>query len=258
MSRKEIDRVSVMREIENGLLKQGDASRKLEVSSRQLRRILKKYRRDGPSALINKSRGKVSNNKTPQEILDRAMELIRKKYWDFGPTFAAEKLEVRRLRYIGNITDANKYLKEDFLPKYNQRFSLSPKEKGDFHMPLNHKEDLDEIFSVQSERQVNNDFTVRMKGKWYQLDKLQPKTVLQKSKVIIEERLDCSLHIKQNEIYLKFKEIEKQDIDTLRKQRQKEQVYVLTSNPNMARTPNKNHPWKRYGMAKQLLKSRTF
>jgi len=95
MSRKEVDRVSVLDEVIARKLKQGDAGRKLEISTRQLRRILKGYRRDGPSALIHKSRGKVSNNKTPQELLDQAIELVREKYWDFGPTFASETLEKR-------------------------------------------------------------------------------------------------------------------------------------------------------------------
>jgi len=424
MSRKEIDKVSVLDEVIARQLKQGDASRKLEISTRQLRRVLKKYRKDGPSALIHKSRGKKSNNKTPQELLDRAIELIREKYWDFGPTFASEKLEERdyviinhdvlrnemirvelwktkqrkhkhrqwrerkeyfgemvqfdgshhfwfemrgkmccllaskddatgelyahftehedikgvfafwkeyikkygkpksiyldrgsvykvnhksvfddpevltqferackelgieviharspqakgriengfgtlqdrlvkemRLRYIGNITDANKYLKEEFLPKYNQRFAVPTKTQGDFHKPLIPAENLDQIFSVQSKRQVNNDFTVRLKGKWYQLAEIQPKTVLQKSKVTIEERMNGAIAIRQNNTYLSFEEIAKKDITSLRKEREDKNIYVLTSNPNMARKPSPDHPWKRYGMTKTLCKNRTF
>jgi len=424
MSRKEVDRVSVLNEVIAKKLKQGDAGRKLEISTRQLRRVLKKYRRDGPSALIHKSRGKRSNNKTSQELLDQAIGLVKEKYWDFGPTFASEELEKydkliinhdvlrlemikvglwktrqrkhkhrqwrerkeyfgemvqfdgshhlwfelrgkvccllaskddatgelyahftemedikgvfafwkeyigkygkpksiyldrgsvykvnhksvfddpevltqferackelgievihakspqakgriengfgtlqdrlvkeMRLRCIGNIPDANKYLKEEFLPEYNQRFVVPAKTQGDFHKPLNPNENLDQIFSVQSERQVNNDFTVRLKGKWYQLSEAQPKTVLQKSKVIIEERMDGTIAIRQNNIYLSFKEIDKKDITTLRKEREDKTIYVLTSNPNMARKPKPNHIWRRYGEAKLLCKNRTF
>lgn len=420
MSRKEIDRVSVLKEIENGILKQGDAGRKLGVSTRQIRRILKKYRRDGPSALIHKLRGRRSNNKTPQELLDQAIHLIEEKYDDFGPTLAAEKLEERnhliinndvlrnemirvglwktkqrkhkhrqwrerkeyfgemvqfdgshhlwfelrgniccllaskddatgelyghfteseditgvytfwteyikkygkpksiyldrgsvykvnhksviddpevltqfekaskelgievihakspqakgriengfgtlqdrlvkemRLRNIGNISDANKYLKEEFLPKYNKRFTVPAKTQGDFHKPLIPTENLDRILSVQSERQINNDFTVRLKNKWYQLSEVQPKTILQKSKVIIEERLDKTIAVRQNNVYLSFIEIDKKDITTLRKEREEKKIYVLTSNPNMARKPKTNHPWKRYGMIKHYSK----
>lgn len=62
MNRKEIDRVSVLDQVIAKKLKQGDAARKLEITTLQLRRILRRYRVDGPTALINKSRGKVSNN----------------------------------------------------------------------------------------------------------------------------------------------------------------------------------------------------
>jgi hypothetical protein len=163
-----------------------------------------------------------------------------------------------RLRNIGNINDANEYLKEEFLFKYNQRFAVPVKKQGDFHKPLIPTESLEQIFSVQSERQVNNDFTVRLKGKWYQLSEVQPKTVLQKSKVIIEERMDGTITIKQNSIYLSFKKIDKKDIATLRKEREDKTIYVLTSNPNMARKPKPNHPWKTYRETKILCKNRTF
>jgi len=48
--------------------------------------------RDGASGLVTKRRGKVSNNKTPMELRDRVLALIRERYSDFGPTLAAEKL----------------------------------------------------------------------------------------------------------------------------------------------------------------------
>ena len=71
---------------------------------------------------------------------------------------------------------------------------------------------MDQIFSIQSERIVNNDFTVRFKGQWFQLLVKQNKTVLQKSKVIIEERMDGEIKIMQKDIYLNFKKINKHDL----------------------------------------------
>ncbi len=418
MSRKEINRASVLDQLVAGMLTQVGAGIKLGITDRHLRRVLGRYRKDGPATLIHGLRGRRSNRATPQEKLDLAIKLITDKYRDFGPTFAAEKLlenenigidhdvlrkemiriglwipkarkqkhrawrerkeyfgemvqfdgshhawfELRgkvccllaskddatntlyghftehediegvftfwleyiqkygkpksiyldrgsvykvnhktvmddpevltqfgractelgtelihakspqakgriengfgtlqdrlvkelRLRNIGNITDANKYLKEEFLPKYNAKFGLPAKKEGDFHTPLNSQENPNQIFTVRSERLVNNDFTVRFKNKWFQLDENQPKTVLQKSKVIIEEYLNGNTKIRQSSVYLNFQEIDKQDLETLRKQRRNEKVYVLSDNRSKAHKPAANHPWKRYWVNRDI------
>jgi len=46
----------------------------------------------GAKALIHGNRGKVSNRKIRDEVKLRALSLVCEFYYDFGPTFAAEKL----------------------------------------------------------------------------------------------------------------------------------------------------------------------
>jgi hypothetical protein len=46
----------------------------------------------GASAVANQRRGRPSNNRLPDVVRDRAISLVRERYADFGPTFAAEKL----------------------------------------------------------------------------------------------------------------------------------------------------------------------
>ena len=50
------------------------------------------YQEQGATALISKKRGRASNRQTPTEIKAQALELIKARYADFGPTLAAEKL----------------------------------------------------------------------------------------------------------------------------------------------------------------------
>lgn len=151
-----------------------------------------------------------------------------------------------RLKGISTITEANTFLEADFLPKFNQRFQKQAKKKANFHQPLTIKDNLAKSFSIKSERLVQNDFTVSFKNHWYQLDSIQPKLVLPRSKVMIEERLDGTLIMEQENKALKFKPINKERT----KQPDKPRVFALTSNPNihypqMARVPADNHPWKR-------------
>ncbi len=64
----------------------------LGVSVRQIRRLMKKYEEEGAAGLINKSRGKPSNNRLPAESRRRVIDLLHSLYADFGPTSAHEKL----------------------------------------------------------------------------------------------------------------------------------------------------------------------
>lgn len=95
MSGKERDRLKVMAGLGEGRLKQGQAGRLLALSTRQVRRILKRYRRQGDAGLVHRGRGRRSNRKTPQPVRRKALACIRRHYRDFGPTLAAEKLQER-------------------------------------------------------------------------------------------------------------------------------------------------------------------
>jgi hypothetical protein len=54
-----------------------------------------RYRDGGASAVANQRRGRPSNNRLPDVVRDHAIALVRERYADFGPTFAAEKLAER-------------------------------------------------------------------------------------------------------------------------------------------------------------------
>ena len=92
MSNKEISRVEVLEKLSRREMKQKVGAKILGLSIRQIKRLVKKYRLGGSKNLIHKSRGRVSNNKISQDKLDKAIKVIKEKYWDFGPTMANEKL----------------------------------------------------------------------------------------------------------------------------------------------------------------------
>lgn len=92
MSIKEAERIAVMENLISKRIKQKHAATQLHLSARQIRRIKKKYKKDGVKGLTHKSRGRKGNRAINQKEKDRATDLIRKYYPDFGPTFALEKL----------------------------------------------------------------------------------------------------------------------------------------------------------------------
>lgn len=92
MSRKELDRLPLVHEVEQGYTPAADAAEALGITERHLRRIRKRRREEGDKGLAHRLRGRPSNRRTPKASQARAIELVREKYWDFGPTFASEKL----------------------------------------------------------------------------------------------------------------------------------------------------------------------
>jgi len=412
MSKKELNRLPVIESVIDRKMTQSEAASRLSISDRQVRRIAINFSKLGPAGLVHHLRGRPSNHRLPSELKDRAVNLIRDKYHDFGPTLAAEKLEEidgikidhnllrremikaglwqekkrkakhrawrerkehfgelvqfdgshhdwfegrgetvvllasrddannlisarfyhfegtmpvfdfwkrylehygkpkaiyldnhgtykvnhkialdentltqfgraceelnielvyakspqakgrienlfgtlqdrlvkeLRLKGISTLPEANAFLEEKFLPRFNQRFQKQAKKKSDFHQPLTIKDNFLKSFSIKSERLINNDFTISFKNQWYQLESRQPKLVLPRSKVTIEERLNGKLMIEQGDKYLSFKKIDKEKTKPILEPR----VFALTSNPNqhypqMARVPAANHPWRRY------------
>ncbi len=93
MSKKELDRVSVVKLVLSKRLTQENAAKELKISDRQVRNLLARYREDGAAGLISKRRGKASNNRIANDVQNAALELVEKHYHDFGPTLAHEKLK---------------------------------------------------------------------------------------------------------------------------------------------------------------------
>ncbi len=95
MSHAEIDRLEVVQKITAKQITQVEAARLLGISYRQVKRIVKKYRKVGVASLVSKRRGKPANNRITSTIKQIALALIRDNYHDFGPTLAHEKLSER-------------------------------------------------------------------------------------------------------------------------------------------------------------------
>lgn len=97
MSAKEWDRFSVLGRVKRGELTLREASLELDVCYRQVRRLWKRFVAGGAAGLVHLSRGRASNNRTPDERRDRIVKRYLESYADFGPTLACEKLAAERL-----------------------------------------------------------------------------------------------------------------------------------------------------------------
>lgn len=98
MTIKEAERLSIMKQLKSKKLKQREASETLSLSLRHTQRLIRSYKEEGAQGLISKKRGKTNSRKMPLRKRTKIVATIREKYYDFGPTFASEKLrEIEKL-----------------------------------------------------------------------------------------------------------------------------------------------------------------
>jgi transposase len=92
MSKEEMDRLEVMKQLQEKRISQRTAAEELGVSVRHVKRLLRAYRHEGPSGLVSKQRGRPGHHKMDPDTVRRALDLLKGRYRGFGPTLAHEKL----------------------------------------------------------------------------------------------------------------------------------------------------------------------
>lgn len=92
MSQKDLKRLHVIRKVIEKRIKQHEAADLLELSQRQIRRLVRRVREESDKGIIHRLRGIKSHRATPEAIKEKALALCRGIYVGFNPTFASEKL----------------------------------------------------------------------------------------------------------------------------------------------------------------------
>ena len=141
-----------------------------------------------------------------------------------------------RLAGIKTKDEANKFL-EIYLPKHNKKFSISPAKKANLHRESPGKKELKKILCIQTKRNLGNDAVIRHNSKFYQIENIPRRRI---KKIMVEDRLDGSMRVRNNGSYFKYREIAAELIrrsETGKKEtRRTRKVYI----------PPSDHPWKRF------------
>jgi hypothetical protein len=109
-----------------------------------------------------------------------------------------------RLAKARTLDEANAVL-ERVVPGHNRRFATPARQSSDAHRSLGSSFHLAAILSIQEQRVVSNDYTIRFHNRFYQL---QPPIYPGErgGRVIVETRLDGTLAIRFEKHYLKYDE----------------------------------------------------
>src|ERR1700737_152127 len=94
-----------------------------------------------------------------------------------------------RLHGITTLEAANEFLSEHYIEAFNAQFAVAAAQPESAFMPVSGR-DLDRIFSVQQERVVNQDNTVRVANRTLQIERTKWRGTLAKGHVLVCEHLD--------------------------------------------------------------------
>ena len=72
---------------------------------------------------------------------------------------------------IGTHAAANRFLQEEYLADHNERFAREPSEAEDYHRKAPSAEELEQVFCLETERSISNDWVVRYENRYFQLER---------------------------------------------------------------------------------------
>jgi hypothetical protein len=99
-----------------------------------------------------------------------------------------------RLRGIGSLEAANRFLREHYIAEFNRRFQVPATQRGSAFVRRSSK-DLDLIFALQFERRVNRDNTVSVQNLRLQIEPVRWRATLAGCSVTVHQHLDGSFTI---------------------------------------------------------------
>lgn len=92
MSQRDLHTYEVIKRSLRGEITVAKAGELLQRCERQIYRLKARTKKQGAQGLIHRNRGRPSNRRMPANERSSINELLQKRYADFGPTFACEKL----------------------------------------------------------------------------------------------------------------------------------------------------------------------
>jgi len=143
-----------------------------------------------------------------------------------------------RLKRIRSYEQANRYVEQEYLPQHNGRYAVPPGSPVDFHEPVPAGLDLDEVFCLEEERVVSNDWVVQYENRYFQLEACQPLKVSARSQVTVRAWRDGRIKLLCGGRSLRWHELETRP-------KAEPRVRPLVRRGVAAHKPAADHPWRR-------------
>ncbi len=142
-----------------------------------------------------------------------------------------------RLAGINDYPNANRYLRRQYWPQHNRRFVVPPAEAVDFHEPVPSGVHLNDVFCLEYERTVSNEWVVRYNNRFLQIETAQ---VRPGAKVTVRIRRNGALEMWPEHERLSWRECAPAAVQTEPKRQRRERP---------TRQPAPDHPWRNRAVA---------
>ncbi len=142
-----------------------------------------------------------------------------------------------RRKKIDSYAAANQYLEQEYLPEHNRRFARPAARTEDYHGRKPSGRELRQIFRLETERSISNDWVIRHEGRCLQLQPGQRRYGPTQSKALVCEWEDGTMEVYYRGERIAFSEFK----EPIRKSAQ-----PLPPNPRaiVVRKAKKDHPWR--------------
>jgi transposase len=160
-----------------------------------------------------------------------------------------------RVQNINTHQAANRFIAEQYLAEHNQRFAKAAAQVADYHRPAPSAERLHQIFRLEYERTISNDWVVRHNRRHFQLPRQSRHYAPARSKVTVCEWEDGQIGIEYRGQVLSWQEItapvRRQDYTE-----RPEKVPDPVDQPKRVKTiPAAEHPWRRKAVSEKQRKA---
>jgi transposase len=144
-----------------------------------------------------------------------------------------------RRKKIATHQAVNEYLEQEYCDDHNRRFAVDAASEVDYHLPMPGSKQLREIFRLETERSLGNDWVVRHENRFYQVEGQSRNYAPAKSKVMVCEWEDGTLEIHYRGRKLAHYEIPERPQKPEAVAAKRRRPFT----PAAAHMPN--HPWRR-------------
>ncbi len=141
-----------------------------------------------------------------------------------------------RLAGINDLSQANRFLKQKFLPELNRRFCVEPSQPADVHRGV--PSTLNEALSWQEERVMQRDWTVSWQGRYFQISERHEGLGLVGQGILVRELRNGAIELVWKGSKLRYQELPERPVPPLKP--------VPAKRSKAPVIPASNHPWRRY------------
>jgi len=153
---------------------------------------------------------------------------------------------VKKLRLAGivNYEQANAYLDEHYLAEHNHRYARPAAEEADYHRRRPTSRQLDEVFWLEEERVVSEDWVVHSKHRRRQLERQSQHWAPAKSRVLVRENEAGEVAIHYRGQRLVFRELKAASKALSEGRGAAPSPAPPSPKPRRHIPPPPNHPWR--------------